>query len=191
MAYKCRAYPDADQQQVLARTFGCVRLVWNRTLADRHRLYHTEGKSLSYAASDAALTVMKRDPDLAFLGEVSSVPLQQTLRHQYKAFSAFFAKRARYPRFKSRQGRQSATYTRSAFRMKDGALWLAKTSTPLAFVWSWPDIDVASLDPTTVTVSRDPCGRWYVSFAMDAPTRSSCPRRAPSWVLTWALRISR
>jgi len=167
MAYKCRAYPDAAQQQMLARTFGCVRLVWNRTLAERHRLYHTEGKSLSYAASDAALTALKKDPDLAFLGEVSSVPLQQALRHQYKAFSAFFAGRARYPRFKSRQGRQSATYTRSAFRMKNGALWLAKTNAPLEFVWSWPDIDPASIDPTTVTVSRDPCGRWYVSFAVE------------------------
>ena len=94
---------------MLARTFGCVRLVWNRTLAERHRPYHTEGKTLSYAAADAALTAMKKDPDLAFLNEVSSVPLQQTLRHQYKAFAAFFAKRASYPRFKSRQGRQSAT----------------------------------------------------------------------------------
>ena len=55
---------------------------------------------------------MKKDPDLAFLSEVSSVPLQQALRHQHKAFSAFFARRARYPRFKSRRGRQSAHYTR-------------------------------------------------------------------------------
>jgi putative transposase len=175
-AYKCRAYPDEAQQQVLARTFGCVRLVWNRTLAERHRLYHAEGKSLSYAASDAALTQLKKDPDLAFLNEVSSVPLQQALRHQYKAFSAFFAKRARYPRFKSRRGRQSATYTRSAFRMKDGALHLAKTIAPLSFVWSWPDVDVTGLDPTTVTVSRDPCGRWYVSFAVDAAD----PKRLPA-----------
>ena len=175
MAYRCRAYPDGAQQQVLARTFGCVRLVWNRTLADRHRLYRAEGKSLSYSASDAALTVMKKDPGLAFLNEVSSVPLQQTLRHQYKAFSAFFAKRARYPRFKSRYSRQSATYTRSAFRMKDGALWLAKTTAPLAFVWSWPDVDVAGLDPTTVTVSREPCGRWYVSFAVEVADPGQLP----------------
>ena len=55
---------------MLTRTFGCVRVVWNRTLAERHRLYHAEGKSLSYAASDAALTAMKKDPDLAFLNEV-------------------------------------------------------------------------------------------------------------------------
>jgi putative transposase len=98
-AYRCRAYPDQPQQAVLNRTFGCVRVVWNRTLAARHRLWHAEGKGLSYAASDAALTEMKKDPDLAFLTEVSSVPLQQALRHQHQAFAAFFAKRARYPRF--------------------------------------------------------------------------------------------
>ena len=166
-AYKCRAYPDEAQQQMLARTFGCVRVVWNRTLADRHARYAAEGKSTSYAQTDAALTAMKKTPELEWLNEVSSVPLQQALRHQYKAFSNFFAKRARYPRFKSRQSRQSATYTRSAFSMRGGVLRLAKTSTPLEFVWSWPGVDVTSLDPATVTVSRDPDGRWYVSFAVE------------------------
>ena len=153
---------------MLTRTFGCVRVVWNRTLAERHRLYHAEGKSLSYAASDAALTAMKKDPDLAFLSEVPSVPLQQALRHQHKAFSAFFDKRARYPRFKSRRSRQSAHYTRSAFSMRGGELRLAKASAPLRFVWSWPEVDVTSLNPTMVVVSREPDGRWYVTFAIDA-----------------------
>ena len=175
MAYKCRAYPDAGQRQVLARTFGCARVVWNRTLAGRHARYATEGKGTSYAQTDAALTAMKKTPDLAFLGEVSSVPLQQTLRHQHTAFQAFFAKRARYPRFKSRYGRQSAAYTRAAFRWRGGQLTLAKTSAPLRFVWSWPDIDPATLDPTTVTVSRDPCGRWYVSLAIDTAGPDQLP----------------
>jgi putative transposase len=166
-AYRCRAYPDQAQQQVLARTFGCVRVVWNRTLAERHRLYHAEGKSLSYAASDAALTALKKDPDLAFLSEVSSVPLQQALRHQHKGFSAFFGRRARYPRFKSRRSRQSAHYTRSAFTMRGGELRLAKTSAPLRFVWSWPDVNVTSLHPAMVIVSREPDSRWYVTFTID------------------------
>ena len=152
---------------MLVRTFGCVRVVWNRTLAERHRLYQAEHRRLSYAASDAALTEMKKDPGLAFLNEVSSVPLQQALRHQHKAFSAFFARRARYPRFKSRRSRQSAHYTRSAFSMRGGVLRLAKTSAPLRFVWSWPDMDVATLDPTMVVVSREPDGRWYVTFSVD------------------------
>jgi putative transposase len=167
MAYRCRAYPDGAQQHVLARTFGCVRVVWNRTLAARHARWHVERHGTSYAESDAALTVMKKDPDLAFLNEVSSVPLQQALRHQHKAFSAFFARRARYPRFKSRRGRQSAHYTRSAFSMRGGVLRLAKTGAPLQYTWSWPDVDVTALNPTMVVVAREPDGRWYVTFAID------------------------
>lgn len=133
-AYRCRAYPDQAQQQVLARTFGCIRLVWNRTLTARHDRWQFERTGTSYAETDRALTAMKTDPDLAFLSEVSSVPLQQALRHQHRAFSAFFAKRARYPRFKSRRSRQAAHFTRSAFCMHGGELRLAKTTTPLRFV---------------------------------------------------------
>jgi putative transposase len=166
-AYRCRAYPDEAQQVLLARTFGCVRVVWNRALAARHARWHTERKGTSYAETDRALTDMKRDPDLAFLSEVSSVPLQQALRHQHKAFSAFFAKRARHPRFKSRRSRQSAHYTRSAFSMRSGVLRLAKTDTSLRFRWTWPDVDVATLDPAMVIVSREPDGRWYVTFTID------------------------
>ena len=152
---------------MLARTFGCIRLVWNRTLAARHARYRVEGKGISYAESDRALTELKKDPDLAFLAEVSSVPLQQALRHQQVAFTAFFAGRSRYPRFKSRDARQSASFTRSAFRMKDGRLWLAKTATPLSFVWTWPSVDVTSIDPTSLTVARDSAGRWFVTFHVD------------------------
>jgi putative transposase len=167
-AYRCRAYPDQQQQAVLNRTFGCVRVVWNRTLATRRARWHLEGKATSYAESDRALTTMKKDPGLAFLSEVSSVPLQQALRHQHQAFTAFFAKRARYPRFKSRRSRQSAHYTRSAFIIRGGILRLAKTAAPLRYVWSWPEVDVAALDPAMVIVSREPDGRWYVTFTVDA-----------------------
>jgi putative transposase len=135
-AYRCRAYPDQAQQAILSRTFGCVRVVWNRTLAARQARWYLAGKGTSYAESDRALTAMKKDPGLAFLNEVSSVPLQQVLRHQHQAFGAFFARRARYPRFKSRRSRQSAHFTRSAFTMRGGELRLAKTSTPLRYVWS-------------------------------------------------------
>jgi len=90
---------------MLARTFGCLRVVWNKTLDERHRAYVTEGRSVGYAETDRNLTAMKRQDGLTWLSEVSSVPLQQALRHQHTAFGAFFAKRARYPRFKSRHGR--------------------------------------------------------------------------------------
>ncbi|WP_211257708.1 RNA-guided endonuclease InsQ/TnpB family protein [Lentzea albidocapillata] len=172
VAYRCRAYPTLDQTAVLARTFGCVRLVWNKALSDCRDRYRADGVHTSYREADAALTAWKRTEQFAFLSEVSSVPLQQTLRHQHTAFRNFFAGRSRYPRFKSRTGRQSAHYTRSAFRLRDGSLVLAKTRTPLRFVWSFDDRDLERLDPTTVVVSREADGRWYVTFAVDtdAPT---------------------
>jgi putative transposase len=174
-AYRCRTYPDDAQQQVLARTFGCVRFVWNRTLAERRRRWQHEHRGTRYAETDAALTVLKKDPELAWLNEVSSVPLQQALRHQQQAFAAFFAKRARYPRFKSRHGRQCAHYTRSAFTLRNGQLRLAKTPGPLVFVWSWPGVEVAGLDPTTVSVAKEPDGRWYVTFAVEAAAPAPLP----------------
>jgi putative transposase len=160
---------------VLNRTFGCVRVVWNRTLAWRQARYRDEQASTSYAQASAYLTAMKATEELGWLNEVSSVPIQQAIRHQQAAFAGFFAGRARYPRYKSRNGRQCAEYTRSGFRYDDGQLFLAKTGTPLAFTWSWPDLDPASLDPTMVTVSRDPCGRWYVSFAVEVPEPAPLP----------------
>ena len=164
---------------MLARTFGCVRVVWNRTLAARHARYATERKGTSYAESDRALTAMKKDPGLAFLNEVSSVPLQQALRHQHRAFQAFFARRARYPRFRSRRSRQSAHFTRSAFAMRDGELRLAKMTAPLRFTWTWPGVDVTALDPAMAIVSREPDGRWYVTFTIDADDPEPLPPGRP------------
>ncbi|XVQ88905.1 RNA-guided endonuclease InsQ/TnpB family protein [Microbispora siamensis] len=166
-AYKVRVYPTAEQAAVLNRTFGCVRLVWNRVLAWRQARYRAEVVTTSYAQSDRYLTDLKRDGGHDFLYEVSSVPLQQALRHQHTAFVNFFAGRARYPRFKSRHGRQSATYTRSAFRWRDARLYLAKVDGPIAFVWSWPEVDPATIEPTTLTISRDSDGRWYASLAVE------------------------
>src|SRR5262245_18616874 len=101
--------------------------------------------------------------ELKFLGEVSSVPLQQTLRHLQRAFANFFDKRARYPRFKSRKrSRSSAEYTQSAFTFRDGELTLAKMAEPLNIVWSRQLPEGAQ--PSTVTVSRDSVGRWFVSL---------------------------
>ena len=160
---------------MLNRTFGCVRVVWNRTLAWRHQRYRAEQAKTGFTQANAYLTAMKATEDLAWLNEVSSVPLQQAIRHQQVAYTNFFAGRARYPRYKSRNGRQSAEYTRSGFRYRDGKLYLAKMDAPLEFAWSWPDIDPASIDPSTVTISRDPCGRWYVSFAVDVPDPEPLP----------------
>ena len=81
-AYKCRAYPTSEQASVLNRTFGCVRVVWNRTLAWRDARYRGEQVRTNFTQANAYLTAMKASEDLGWLNEVSSVPLQQVIRHQ-------------------------------------------------------------------------------------------------------------
>jgi putative transposase len=162
-AFKYRFYPTDAQAAELSRTFGCVRLVYNKALEERTRAWYGEQRRISYVQSSAALTQWKKTEELAFLTQVSSVPLQQALRHLQTAFSNFFAKRAEYPRFKSRKkSRASAEYTRSAFTWRDGRLTLAKMAEPLDIRWSRPLPE--GTEPTTVTVSRDAAGRWFVSL---------------------------
>ena len=167
-AYKYRFYPSPEQAAELSRTFGCVRKVYNLALAARTEAWYQRAERVSYAQSSALLTAWKRSEDLAYLGEVSSVPLQQALRHLQGAFAAFWEKRAAYPRFKSRKrSRASAEYTRSAFRYRDGRLRLAKMTAPLDIRWSRPLPGGAQ--PSTVTVSRDSAARWFVSLLCECP----------------------
>ncbi|WP_405582712.1 RNA-guided endonuclease InsQ/TnpB family protein [Streptomyces sp. NBC_01092] len=165
-AFKYRFYPTDEQAAELSRTFGCVRLVYNKALEERTRAWYGEQRRVSYVQSSAALTEWKKTEELAFLSEVSSVPLQQALRHLQTAFGNFFAKRAKYPRYKSRKkSRASAEYTRSAFKWRDGHLTLAKMAESLDIRWSRPLPKGA--EPTTVTVSHDSAGRWFVSMLVE------------------------
>ncbi|MFC9641829.1 RNA-guided endonuclease InsQ/TnpB family protein [Streptomyces mirabilis] len=166
-AFKYRFCPTDAQAAELSRTFGCVRKVYNMALAARTEAW-TRQERVDYHQTSAMLTAWKRTGELAYLNEVSSVPLQQALRHLQTAFANFFGKRARYPRFKSRKkSRKSAEYTTSAFRFRDGELRLAKMSEPLRIVWSRPLPEGVS--PSTVTVSQDAAGRWFVSMLCDDP----------------------
>jgi putative transposase len=167
-AYRYRFYPSPEQAAELSRRFGCVRLVWNKALDARTSAWYQRQERVTYVQSSAMLTQWKAGDDLAFLNEVSCVPLQQALRHLQGAFAAFWDKRAKYPRFKSRRhSRASAEYTRSAFRWRDGELTLAKMAGPLDIRWSRPL--PAGAEPSTVTVSRDPAGRWHISILTECP----------------------
>ncbi|QIZ00846.2 RNA-guided endonuclease InsQ/TnpB family protein [Streptomyces sp. S1D4-11] len=166
-AYRYRFYPTDAQAAELSRTFGCVRKVYNMALAARTEAWARQER-VNYNQTSAMLTAWKKTEELAYLNEVSSVPLQQALRHLQTAFANFFGKRAKYPRFKSRKkSRKSAEYTTSAFRFRDGELRLAKMSEPLRIVWSRPLPEGVS--PSTVTVSQDAAGRWFVSMLCDDP----------------------
>ncbi|MCL6280080.1 transposase [Streptomyces albidoflavus] len=172
-AFKYRFSPTDAQAAELSRTFGCVRKVYNLALAVRTEAWMRQER-VSYIQTSAMLTAWKKTEELAYLNEVSSVPLQQALRHLQTAFTNFFGKRARYPRFKSRKkSRKSAEYTTSAFRFRDGKLTLAKMAEPLDIVWSRPLPEGAQ--PSTVTVSQDAAGRWYVSLLVEDPTVQPLP----------------
>ena len=158
-AYKFRFYPDQQQEKLLAQTFGCVRYVYNSILRYRTDAYYQAQEKVGYTGANARLTAIKQIPELAFLNEVSSVPLQQCLRNQQTAFKNFFDGRAKYPTFKSKRDRQSAEFTYRAFTFKNGELKLAKCDKPLAIKWSRQ----LPSSPTTVTVSKDFAGRYFVS----------------------------
>jgi putative transposase len=174
-AYRYRFYPTPEQAHMLSRTFGCVRLVYNRALDVRTAAWRTEHRRITYSQSSAMLTTWKRSDELAFLNDVAAVPLLQSLRHLQDAFVAYWQGRARYPQFKAkRRQRDAAEYTRSAFRFQDGHLTLVKLRGPLNIRWSRPLPEGSQ--PSTVTVSRDPAGRWHVSLRVVDSTVHSYPR---------------
>jgi putative transposase len=173
-AYKYRFYPTPQQADILNRTFGSVRYVYNRALAERSRAWTQEHKRVTFAQTCRMLTAWKNDPDTAWLYQVSNVALQQGLQHLQNAYVNFWAKRAKYPAFRSkRKSRASATFTTSGFRYRYGQIWLAKTSAPLAIVWSRPLPGGA--EPSTVTVSRDAAGRWHISILVECPVETLPP----------------
>ena len=159
-AYKYRFYPTPEQETLLAQTFGCTRFVYNQILRWRTDKYYQNGNSINYTDASRQLTDLKKDPELQWLNDVSSVPLQQTLRHQQEAFKNFWSGRAKYPTFKKRNRKQSATFVSSAFKFKDGQLFIAKSKEPLNVRWSQP----LSSEPSSITITKDCAGRYFVSM---------------------------
>lgn len=127
--------------------------------------YYERQERLGYTELSARLTQLKQEAATMWLVEVSSVPLQQALRHLESAFRNFFAQRAKYPAFKKKRGKQCATYASTAFSWDADTrtLKLAKIDVPLAIRWS----RAFTGTPTTVTVSRDTAGRHFVSFLVE------------------------
>ena len=114
-AFRYRFYPTSEQETILARTFGCARFAYNHMLRLRTDAWYERQERVGYLQTSSELTRLKRNPEFAWLSEVSSVPVQQALRHLQTAFTNFFAKRAAYPAFHSKHGAQSATYVATGF----------------------------------------------------------------------------
>ncbi|WNZ25688.1 IS200/IS605 family element transposase accessory protein TnpB [Leptolyngbya sp. NK1-12] len=166
-AFSYRLYPTSEQERLLRRTLGCVRLVYNRALAERTEAWYSKQQRFGYNQTSTMLTEWKKQDALQFLNEVSCVPLQQGLRHLQTAYTNFFAGRAKYPNFKKKRNGGSAEFTKSAFKWKDGKVFLAKCAEPLDIRWSRQLPEGTEL--STVTVRLNPSGQWYISIRFDDP----------------------
>lgn len=124
--YQYRFYPTDQQQQSLAQLFGCVRVVWNDALA----FCKQSLKLPRYSKLSATLTQAKKTEDRKWLSDVSSVPLQQSLRNLDVAYRNFFnsckgkrkGRKMGTPKFKKKTNQQSAEFTASAFSLKKGVV---------------------------------------------------------------------
>ena len=172
-AYKFRFYPTPEQELNLAKTFGCARFAYNYMLRLRTDAWMQRQERIGYHETSAALTALKKQPEYAWLNEVSSVPVQQSLRHLQSAFANFFAKRASYPQFKRKNGPQSAEYTTSAFKWDGSTLRIAKMDAALNIRFSRTIPKAAKV--TTVTVSKDCSGRYFVSMLCTDEVQAKAP----------------
>jgi putative transposase len=179
--YRYRLHPTPTQRQALARAFGCARVVYNDGLRLREDVYRAGQPYVGDAElSRRVITVAKRTPERAWLGEVSAVVLQQSLadldrayRNYFRAVKELKAARARgekaklkvrKPRFKSRHHDQAVRFTRnSCFRVTlGGRLSLPKVG-DLRVRWSRP----LPAQPSSVTVTLDGAGRYHASFVVE------------------------
>ena len=165
-AFVFRIYPNRAQRELLSRTFGCVRLVYNHYLDRKKQLWEESRQSMSYNACSRDLTSLKKEKE--FLKEVDSIALQQSLRHLDTAYSNFFKQNGSgYPRFKSRKrGKQSYTTVNvnNNIRLEGGRIRLPKLgAVKIRQHRQVPEGWILK----SVTVKRVPSGKYYVSILFE------------------------
>ncbi|MFI8091420.1 RNA-guided endonuclease InsQ/TnpB family protein [Streptomyces sp. NPDC086080] len=183
LRYSFRVYPSAGQRSALAKAFGCARIVFNHALRVREEARVAGLPFVTSAELSKRLTAAKQTPERAWLGEVSAVILQQSLRDLDAAYRNFFdglkGKRPRMgaPRFKSkRDNRQSIRFTaNAAWRITPGGKLRLPKIGDLKVKWS------RSLpsNPTTVTVVKDAAGRYFASFVVESGPQEVLPQTTP------------
>jgi len=173
--YRYRIYPAPGQQQALARVFGCARVVYNDCLRVRDEAHAAGEKVSDTEVQRRVITLAKRTPQRAWLGEVASVALVQACQDARRAYKNWFdslagrrkGPKVRHPRPRRKHGRQSVRLTRNGFALHGGRLYVAKVG-DITVAWSRPLPSV----PSSVTVIREPDGRYYASFVVQ---RESTP----------------
>ena len=173
--YKYRFYPTDPQKKSLAKLFGCVRVVFNDALALRKK---SSKLPTITELSSTVITQAKKTTEKAWLSEVSSVALQQSLRDLGVAYKNFLdsvkgkrkGRKVKPPRFKKKTNQQSARLTRNAFTIKDSSVYLAKIGT-VKPIWSR---ELPSI-PSSVTIIKDSANRYFLSFVVEIEKQSAQP----------------
>ena len=164
-AYKFRIYPDEEQKILFAKTFGCVRLVYNYWLNIKIRQYEEDKTTVTYTACAREMAEMKKTEEYLFLQEVDSVSLQQSLRHLDTAFQNFFKQPGTgFPKFKSKKRNKNSYSTvciNGNIAVSDGYLKLPKVGqVKLKQHRSVPD----EYSLKSVTISQTSGGKYYASI---------------------------
>ena len=161
-SHRIRVYPNEAQRRLLDRWFGAARWLWNTSLGIRSEAYRERGLTLTGVDLSRWLTVWKRTAGHEWLAEVPATCLTQCLRDQDRAFGNFFARRARYPRFKGKQHCAALRFQGVGAAWTEGKLSLPKLGV-LKLAESLPEV----ARPDLVTLSCDAAGRYHVSFAVE------------------------
>jgi putative transposase len=179
--YRYRIYPSAGQQQALARAFGCARVVYNDCLRLRDARYAAGEKISDTEVQRRVITLAKATPERAWLAGVASVALVQACQDARRAYMNWFdsltgrrkGRKVRHPKPRRKRGRQSIRLTRNGFTLHGERLHVAKVG-DLKVEWSR---DLPSV-PSSVTVIREPDGRYYASFVVqrEATPLPTCDR---------------
>jgi putative transposase len=171
LRYRYRIYPLDSQKIALAKLFGCVRVVWNDALGfckESHQQgeKHNRGVELQ----KQFITQAKKTECRQWLGEVSAIPLQQSINDLGQAYQNFFnscngkrkGKKVKFPKFKKRKAQQSARFTIGGFKVHPDKVYLAKIG-KIKIVWSRPLPSI----PSSVTVIKDSADRYFLSFVVE------------------------
>src|SRR5947209_3356890 len=171
--YRYRIYPTPGQRQMLARTFGCARVVYNDCLRARDESYAAGEKISDTEVQRRVVTLAKQTPERAWLGEVSSVALVQACQDARRAYRNWFdslsgkrkGRKAGHPAFRRKSQRQSVRLSRNGFALHGERLYVAKVG-DIKVRWSR---DLPSV-PSSVTVIMEADGRYYASFVVERGT---------------------
>lgn len=166
-AYKYKIKPNKEQEELLSKFFGCTRYIYNWGLNAKTSAYKENGKAINYLQLAKELTILKQGKGHEWLNECTTEALQQSLRSLDNAFTAFFRKKAKYPRFKSKKHtRDSVKFINSVhFDFENWTVKLPKLGKVKLCMNRTFDQSICKQG--TCTVSRDRCGTYWCVITVD------------------------